>query len=167
MDILEDEDQRDLGAERLDELRHLAQHALAGGAEQIAPEPVAVLLVDEPGELREPGRGVAAQQRPGRSVFAHQPPDGLQHGHVGFRGAELLQALAARDGEGVTLRCASDEMLDERRLACAGFAGDEHHLPLTAQRPREPLLEKLDLAAATDEPHGGLGSWRSARRPGE
>ena len=64
MEVFEDEDERDLGAERLDELRHLAQHALAGGAEQLAPEPLAVLLFDEPGELREPGRGVAAQQRP-------------------------------------------------------------------------------------------------------
>jgi hypothetical protein len=62
VEIFEHEDERDLGAERLDELRHLAQHALAGGAEQVTSEPVTVLLFDEPGELREPGRGVAAQR---------------------------------------------------------------------------------------------------------
>ena len=97
VEVFEDEDERDLGGERLDELGHLAEHPLAGGAQELATEPVAVVLFDEPGELREPGRRVAAQQRPGLSAPARQATHRLEHGHVGFGRAELLETLAAGD----------------------------------------------------------------------
>jgi hypothetical protein len=79
----------------------------------------------------------------------------------------MLEALAAGDRQGSSPRGAGYEVLDERCLARARLAGHEDQLALARERAREPLVEKLDLAAAADESHGGLGGRRPSRRPDE
>ena len=89
-------------------------------------EPLAVVLLDQPRELREPRRRVATEQGPHRLVGARESADRLEDRHVGFRGAELLEALAAGDRRrSAARRDRRDEVLDERGLPGAGFAGHE------------------------------------------
>ena len=61
--ILEDEHERLLRAQRLDGLGHLAQHALAGRAAHLGFERGAVARLHDRRHLPQPGGGVAAQQR--------------------------------------------------------------------------------------------------------
>ncbi len=87
------------------------------------------------------GHSGGAARRPLR--LRAQPADRFQHRHVGFRGAELLETLAAGDREGPALRRAGDEVLDERRLARAGLARDEDDLSLAFERSAEALGEQI------------------------
>src|SRR6185295_17772253 len=105
---------------------------------------------DQPGDLREPGRSVAAQERTDRFIFAHHSADCLEHGHVRFRRTELLQALTAGDRHGLAPRNAGHEVLNERRLPGTGFARDEYDLAIAVERRSEPLFEQRELGSAAD-----------------
>ena len=117
----------------IEQLAHLAQHALRADAGQLSPQRVALLRGAEPRQLQQPGRCHRAQQRRHRAVAAAQLGQRFEHGKVGLAGAVVLHALAARAGDVAEAR---DEVLDQRGLADARFAGDPDHRALAAARPR-------------------------------
>src|SRR5262249_45197839 len=61
VEVLEHEHDWRAGAQGLDGLRHLAQHALLGDAEQVPTKEGRIARPFEPGELNEPGRGMSLE----------------------------------------------------------------------------------------------------------
>ena len=89
--------QRPLLGVAVEQLAHLAQHAVGAHAGQFAPQRVAFLRGAQPRQLQQPGRRHAAQQRGQSAVLAAQLGHRLQHRQVRLAGAVVLHALAARD----------------------------------------------------------------------
>jgi hypothetical protein len=165
--VLEQEHERRLVRERLERLGHLAQHALARRAEQLAREALAPGGVAQRGQLHEPGGRVARE--PGldaRSMgTAAEPAQRVEHGQIRLALAEGLEALAARDQSHAAALDLAQARLDERGLADSGRAAHEHDAALALQRPLVRGAELVELGAAADERAGALGC-RSRRGRG-
>ena len=127
--VFRHQQQRPLLGVAVEQLAHLAQHAVRAHAGQFAPQRVAFLRGAEPRQLQQPGRRHGAQQRGQVRVLAAQLGQRLQHRQIGLAGAVVLHALAARDGD---VSEARHEVLDQRGLADARLAGDPDHRPLAA-----------------------------------
>ena len=88
---------------------------------------------------------------PGLSAPSRQ---GLEHRKVGFAGAVLLHALAARDTRSVPDRDLRQERLDQGGLADPWLAGDEHELAPAIDRARQPGMEPRELGRAPHQQRG-------------
>src|SRR5262249_20393933 len=80
VEVLEDKDERTLCGESLERLGHLPQHPFLRDAEQIAPERIAIVSVDEPRQLDDPGRRIALEDAERPVGLAQQASQGLQDG---------------------------------------------------------------------------------------
>ena len=161
--ILENQDEGSVGRQRLDQLRHLAQHALSRGPEELALQRVSVARVEEPRHLHEPGGRVSAQERDepiGRAPAA-EPGEGVKHREVRLARAVRLDALSLRDPHARIGRHAVEEGVDDRRLADAGLARQERDLTSAAPRRVEPHLQAIQGALPADEMPRHVG-WHAA-----
>src|SRR5262249_18316918 len=70
----------------------------------------------------------------------------------------VLDAPPARDDGGRINR--ANEAVHERRLANAGFSGDEDHLPDTTRGSLEPLPQLSEFVVTSDEDRRGLRALR-------
>ena len=132
MQVLGHQQQRPALGVAIEQLAHLAQHAIRADAGELSSQRVALLRGAEPRQLQQPGRRHGAQQRHGSvAVAAAQLGQGFEHGKIRLAGAVVLDALAARAGD---VAEAGDEVLDQRRLADTRFAGNPDDRALAAAR---------------------------------
>jgi hypothetical protein len=120
---------------------------------------------EEGGKLNEPGGSLSGQDLDDRvpTVPAAQSGQRFKHGVIGFLAPIPLDTLAPRDANiGRLGRCPIDERVGDRRLADAGFSGDENDLPFTVQHPSEPLVKLAEQAIA---PYEDLGASRRRSGP--
>ena len=160
--VFRHQQQRTLLGVAVEQLAHLAQHAVRAHAGQLTPQRVAFLRGAEPRQLQQPGRRHVAQQRRQRAVAAAQLGQRFQHRQVRLAGAVVLHALPARAGDAAE---AGYEVLDQRGLADARFAGDPDHRALPAAGLVPRLLQPGDRVRAADERRRRLRARR--RRGGE
>jgi len=85
---------------------------------------------------------------------------GVEPWQVGFTGAVLLHALAARYLRLAVTRNFRNEMLDECGLADSSFAREKHRSPLPSLRPSQRSIESSKLPIATDQQRAGRGIRR-------
>ena len=127
MQVLEDEDERELVADRLEGLEHLPEHPQGGGSDQAPLNRLELVVGKEPRHLCEPGRCLPGEQGDEMLTarLAGKSAKRLQHGQVRLSRATVLDALAVSD-ERLSRRAGSRrQVLDDGRLADPRFAGDE------------------------------------------
>jgi hypothetical protein len=164
--VFEHEHDGRFGADRLERLEHLAEHALVGSAGEAAVHGFELVVVEEPGHLGKPRRRLLceqAQQRL-RAGLASEPSERFQHGQVRLAGAAVLDALTVCDQESALRGRVGEETLDDRRLADPGLAGHERQPPLTGARIGEQPLEASELARAAGRLLGDRGEGRHRGR---
>ena len=151
--VLDDQHQRLVLRAAVEQFAELAQHAVLARAGEFAPQAFALGLAAQPGQLQQPGRRDAAQQRGQRGVVAAERGQRLEHGQIRFAGAVLLDALALREGHRAER---GGKVVDQRRLADAGFAGHQHSWLCPAQA-RSHAACRRDSAAPRPVIDGALG----------
>ena len=153
LQVLEHDHHRRESGDGLERLRDLAQHALAGHAEELVSEGGAVRLGDQPGELGDPARSVAPQQRDDRRgvAAASEPAEGLEDRPVGLARPRSLEALPASHRQAERVRARRQEKIDQGRLADAGLARDEDEAPTTGEGALERRFQPRHLRGAADE----------------
>ena len=164
--VLENQHEGGVGRQRLDQLRHLAQHALARGPEELALQRVSVARVEEPRHLHEPGGRVSAQERdePIARAPAAEPGESVQHGQIRLARPVRLDALPLRDPHARIGGDALEEGLDDRGLADARLAGQERDLASAAPGRVEPRLQPIEGALPADEMPRAVGSHLASER---
>src|SRR5258708_36944753 len=75
---------------------------------------------------------------------------GLQHGHIGFARAILLDTLAATDSDGVLLTNRIKEGSDKHGLADPGLARDEYDSTLHLTHVGKPAAQWLKRGFPAD-----------------
>ena len=150
--VLEHEDHRTLDGDGLEQLGHLAQHALAGGALHTVPELAVLGRVEQRGELRQPCRRVLAKlvHQLGAAGVARQARPGLEDGEVGFAGAVLLHRLSARDVRVARAPHALEKRVHQGGLPDPGRSADEDRAARSPARQIERLPEPSELLLAPD-----------------
>ena len=164
--VLEHQDHRRGGAERVERLEHLAQHprprrALGGVADRHAHGPG----LEQPRELDQPGRRALRQHADDRVPLraARELAQRLQHRQVRLDLATVAQALAdaqqrARAGLG-------EEGVDEGALPDARLAADHHRAPAPRLRGGERRAQPRELVVPADRCRAlGLDDRRGGRR---
>ena len=153
LQVLENHHEGDFGGQRIEAGRELVQRVLGrarGGAgavrrgqSQRAQQPVGGMLDEY--RLGAASVRTAADRR-----------HGLENGQVGLAAPVLLDALAAPDQGRRTSRASQvfERGVDEGRLADAGLARHEHHLPSTFRRFAKRIGDLGSLAGAADH-HSG------------
>jgi hypothetical protein len=166
VEVLEDDNERSLARPRLEQLGHLAQHPLRGGAQQLALERLAIRGVEEPRHLREPRRRPSPQERDRATarVLAAEARQGVEHRQIGFPGPVHLDALPLCDRDARIRGDPREERVQQRRAPDAGLARDEDDLPVAAPRRVEPHLEMIECGPAPDEGDGGGAAAGRGRR---
>src|SRR5437867_5740724 len=151
--VLEHEHQRRLRGQRFDRLRHLAQHPLARGPQELSLQSVPVRAVEEPRHLREPGGRVLAQEgdQPVAPALAAEAAEGIQHGQMGLRRPVRLDTLAVRDPHARIDGHAREKGPDDPCLADARLTGHEDDLACPAPRRFDSSLEAVERGLAADE----------------
>ena len=170
--VLEDEDERELVADRLEGLEHLPEHPQVRGSDQAALNRLELVVGEEPRHLCEPGRCLPGEQRDEllAARLAGEPAERLQHGQVRLSGAAVLDALAVSD-ERLRRRPGSRrQVLDDGRLADPRLAGDEDESPRAGLGLLVQPLEVGELALTTgnrlDEPRENAGDGAVGARRG-
>ena len=161
--VLEHENERRLGGQRLDQLRHLAQHALARRAEQLALEasrsPASRsqgICTSQVGACRRSSETTPSAALRGRAGRGRRAPAGMARSCRTSRHIALARSRRADRpprARGTPRR---------RGLADARLAGDEHDLPAAPPRRVEPHLQAIERGLAADE--GRRASWPSGGR---
>ena len=77
-----------------------------------------------------------------------EPGQAFEHRQVRFAGAELFQALPPGDPHARTSGNLLQQFVDERRLADAWLARDEHDLTIPRQSPIHPLSQCCEFGLA-------------------
>lgn len=93
--VLQHQHQGGLRGHRFQRLRHLPQHPLRRCRHPLALQLGLLGRAEQPGQLPEPGRGIAAQQRDESFALRGpaEPAQRFQHRQVSFPGAVMLHAL--------------------------------------------------------------------------
>ena len=166
MQILQNQDERGVGRQRLDQLRHLAQHALSRGPDELTLQRVSVARVEEPRHLHEPGGRVSTQERdePVGRAPAAEPGEGVQHREIRLARAVRLDALPLRNPHARIGRHALEERVDDRRLADACLARQECDLASAAPGRVEPHLQAIQGALPADEMACAFGPHSASER---
>ena len=166
VEILENEDEGGVGGQRLDQLRHLAQHALSRGPDELALQRVPVARVEEPRHFHEPGGRVSTQERdePIGRASAAEPGERVQHREIRLARAVRLDALPLRNPHARIGRHALEEGIDDRRLAHARLTRQERDLASASPRRVEPHLQTIQGAITADEMAGAFGSHVTSGR---
>ena len=117
----------------------LGHQGLGGGFEQ--PEPL----------LRRPGHSVAPAEAAGQLCrrSTREPAEDLQERPV--RRAALVLAGTPQSTAQPQLTGLVGGFLGEARLAHAGLARDQHHLPLAVERRAQAARQQLPLRQAADQ----------------
>ena len=159
MQVLERDQQGLLACQALDRIAPLAQHALARDAGGARQQQRLFGRLDGRRQLRQPAwrRPPEKRQHLGAPHAVGEPAGGLQQGHVRLAGAVLFDALPARDRDVAPRRDTGEEGAEQRRLADAGLADDEHHLALARQHAQQRRVERGELAFAPDRRFMGGG----------
>ena len=150
--IFEHQDEGLLGGERLHGFAELEQPAFPARGGHPPAEAFGRGVVHPAGELEEPA-GCAARQRrhdvvPRRLVA--EPAQEVEDGRTAFAAAVQLERLAARATDAVAPQ-RLQELVEQRRLARAGFARHEDDLAPTAAGARQRLVQSCLLGVAPDE----------------
>ena len=161
MQVFGHEQQRSALGRAIENLAHLAQHAIRADPRELSSKRFALVRGAVPRQLQEPGRCDGAQQRHKSAVVSAQLRERFQHWQVRFPCTVMLHALAARDSN-VAKR--GDEVFDERRLADTRFAGDPDDRAFSAARhvPRAPKARKR-FCATGERWQVRRGDFRSVR----
>ncbi|PYQ18054.1 MAG: hypothetical protein DMF81_26100 [Acidobacteria bacterium] len=152
MQVLEPQDHRRLGRERLDGLGQLAEHALVRGRLRPALERPQLAGADQGRHLDQPRRRVL-REGPNDGVtvrFSAEPGERIEDRQVGFSRTVVVDALAPTDPDRGGGRDLAQERLHHGRLADSRLAGDEDDLPLALPGRGEPPVELLDLQLTAD-----------------
>ncbi len=142
LQILEDENERLPGGERLHGFGELEQPAFPARHGGPSAQALDGGVVHLPRKLEQPA-GRAARQRCDDVVAARlvaQPAQQVEDRGTAFARAVHLECLTARAADAVGAE-AIEEMIEKRCLAGAGFAGDEDHLAPPAARARQRLVQ--------------------------
>ena len=131
MQVLGHQQQRPLGGIAVEELAHLAQHAIRAHARELASQGVALLRGAQPRQLQQPGGRDGAQQGRDRAVAAAELPERFENRQVRLACTVLLDALPAGAGDPAQSR---NEVIDERRLADARVARNPDNRALPGAR---------------------------------
>jgi hypothetical protein len=150
MQILEDEHEQAVGRERLQHPLQLARHARSGRRGERTLQLVVLGRRQQPGQLEQPGRGLAAQHVEDGVRLVHELLQRFEQRHVRLACTVGVDALAARHERALRGR-RGEEVVDERRLADARLAHDEDHLPLAAGGARGGVREGAEGRVAADE----------------
>ena len=89
----------------------------------------------------------------------------FEHRQVRFAGAELFQALPPGDPHARNSGNLLQQAVDERRLADAWFARDEHDLTISRESPLHPLPQCCEFGLAAKNGVRRFGRGQDARRP--
>ena len=169
MQILEQEHQRAVERELLDEAQQLAHHALVARPGERAAQFILLTRLQQLRQLQQPRRRQAAQERDrvpaGR--LAAQPFQRFEQRHVRVARTVTVDALAAREKNGlrsVRCRCAaggepSDKRVQHGRFADSRLTGDEDRLRLP---PAARVSACSSCASAAWRPTTSCGVWASA-----
>jgi hypothetical protein len=152
LEVFEHEEQRLRRGQHLDRLRELTEHSLPSRTLHPPPHSLELRIRDQGGHLDEPRGRVTGEDRPHLRALRQtaEAPERLEERQIGLAGSEVLDALAAGRSDAAAVE-RPHEGVDERRLADARLAGDEHDAPGPRLRLREPALELLQLRLAADE----------------
>src|SRR5262249_22043252 len=82
----------------------------------------------------------------------------LQYRQMGLTRTELLYAAALGQPHITTANVSGDKPVDQRGLADAGLAGDEHRLPVAASCAGQSRSESIEIALSADQ------AWAISRR---
>jgi hypothetical protein len=154
--VFQNQDDRRVVAEHVERFDQLSQHPLARRPLGAPLHGVQLLVGQQRRQLHEPGRRVLREDlhQPFAPGLAAPSRQGLEHRKVGFAGAVLLHALAARDTRSVPDRDLRQERLDQSGLADPWLAGDEHELALAIDRARQPGMEPCELGHTPHQKRG-------------
>ena len=141
----------------IEQLAHFAQHAIRARARELSSQGVALLRRAEPRQLQQPGRRHTAEQGRDRAVAAAQFREGVENGKIRLATTVVLHALAVCTNN---IAEARNEMLDQRRLADARFAGNPDNRAAAAARKIPGAAKPRERFRATDE------GWRLRRADG-
>jgi hypothetical protein len=130
------------------QLAHLAQHAVGADTGELAAKRLSLFHSAEPGQLQQPSRRHTAQQPGQLPVAARQLGQRLQHRKIRLACAVVLDALTARDGRAMH---AAHKVLDQHRLADSRLAGYPHHRALALARVIPGALQPCDRVGAADK----------------
>lgn len=130
MQVFEPQDERRLGAQRLERLGQLPRHPLRGRTMAPAAKQVPLGLLDERGHLDEPGGRLPVQERNERSPLrpAREPTEGLDQRQVGLNRTKEPDTLTAPDPDVLLRHDLRQKGVDEGGLADPGLPRDKHHL---------------------------------------
>jgi hypothetical protein len=165
LQVLEHEQQRDIGRNCLYRLSDLAQHALSRRPENLPLQHFAVRLREQCRKLRKPSRCLRRQDvyRSLTSVTAAQLADCFQHRIIGFSTAISFDTLSAGNAEpghrGARLNL---KRVGDRGLADPRFPGNENDLSIPEHRTAQGIGQ---FAQGSRPPHqtGARGSIRRRR----
>jgi hypothetical protein len=165
--VLQHEHERGGGTRCVERLEHLAQHARLRGALGAVADGLRVrCLVEQPGQLDEPGRRALGEDgQDGVAVrAADQLAERLEDRHVRLALAAVAEALA-NAGDHVAAATAErlvEEGVDERALAGARLAADHHAAAAAGPGDAERCAQARELRLAAD----GRGADARKRRGG-
>lgn len=151
--VLQHQHQRPRCAQAFQNIVQFAALATGTCPRRAAFERTALFDTEQPAQLTQPRRRVAAQQLQcgAVAVVPAQVMQCLDHRPVRFFFAVMLRAATAR--QQWALGCGLqflDEALHQGGLANAGFAGDENELTLSAERAGEGFVQALERFVAAD-----------------
>ena len=147
--VFRHQQQRPLLGVAVEQLAHLAQHAVRAHAGQFAPQCVAFLRGAEPRQLQQPGRRhacAAARAGPRPCGTARPAPPAPAD-----RARRCRSAPRTGRARTATAPEARHEVLDQRGLADARLAGHPHHRPLPAAGLAPGAAQPGDRVGTTDE----------------
>ena len=149
--IFEHQDQRRFRSECFDGFRDFAQHTLLRSAQRLALQAFPGGLADQPRHLRQPHGSMLPEDLDGAipAGLPAQAGQRLQDGEVRFAFAEMLQALAARNGNAVVSSGRSlQKCFYQRGFSDAGLARNEDDLTAAGETLCQRFLQARDGCVA-------------------
>ncbi len=160
--------QQGLAGRGLEQVAHLAQHALLGGADGLAAQGLLGVQRDRHGrQVQAPGGRIAPQQRCGgiASPAQQQRAQRVQEGQVGLALPVLLHAATAHQGQAGLPQAGPPQDSPARALLpMPASPVIRAELARAGQGALELLVEPAQLVLAADEGLAGRGGLRERRR---
>ena len=163
LQVFEHQYQRRLGAQHVEGVGELTEHAGRRRPLDLTLQALPLRLAQQPWQLDQPQRGILPQH--GQHLLVTRPtaelPQRLQDGPVRFSRPIVLDALAPCQPHPTPGTQAGLPQLDHGRLAHPGLTTDKDDLAGTVGGPLEPPLQGLDFVLA---PYDGARSVSRHRR---
>lgn len=163
--VLQPQDQRDLGGDDGDCVGQLAQHALAGATDRPSPEHFELGILQKRGQLRQPAGRMPAQdvQQACTLCAAAEARDCTEQWQIGFARAVMLGTAPDAVNDSAARRVPLGECIEQCRLPDAGLTAHEHELCSPQHRLFQAALEHREFGKAPHHARRGRGKRRCGR----